>query len=941
MELISRVFTHGENILLVSSTNKLYIMGNNEYGSCGFKIGTDKTYIENPVYIDIKLDDDDSVKAFYSCNLFTMIHTSKGKIYLSRSFICDGGEIDSYDVETESDDESNAESDAESDSEADAASDSENHSQSNTNTPINNITLINLNSSDIDYDLSDDDSSQSILSDDDSDQVVSDSEYNYHQSESMTEKAGTILLNEIKTMVDEILSQKNINPVGINDIIIRPSGQYMNNIGYITDSGNVPFHTNKNGFLLFKSNVHEVLFVEEMFMYSKNNFIYMALPFKKYQGHLKDMFNSPFHPINKTKNGIKWKYFKIVFPFGAEKIEFCDNFFYTYESNTRYHHVISFYKNVNFYPSWIYFKSEINVESKNMYFSSDTNSVYIKDNNSIYKYYNFNNSLEKYIDNKFDLDVAIMPDSYRPTEMRLLLKLGTTLYSDYNFNGCEDDEEHIFEIMKNQYVPHIINLNYFESFIVVIVNNPNMLTITTDNGKIFFNIHDITFYKRFYNGIVYLDNGSLFYLTDSELSDPNVWKLTGCQLCELADSTIYSYLFNLPDKIDEIYSSSEFIVLKLIGNKYFYYPVENFDGAQDFKTRHGEISLENNSVLELVNTSIINRQSKNYHTTISINIDTDCTTHNSFERLFILTQSLSYSAEYSIRIVDDKNIGFGDGPKIEFCESAIMQFYYKYLIAHNFHTEFNLQEFAKLKPTEIKYLGSMFHMVICQNNSSLPVRLPLDFVVEIYGKEPTIDELEYFACNEDETGFKHIYPAKYNPELVKEFGYESYEHCLKTLCKYNYDDADKKILTKKYCEQLAAGFKRYGNIKNIKQMNLPTLDYYISGPYKINRTILINNLVLSGGKDKNNTYLEMFKEFINSLSENELKILLKNWTASTCVRPDNKYRIIIISKSKNAKAGIRFGTCNLEIHIDEKMLDEHNIDTVKEVLITPAQGFKD
>ncbi|AEJ34583.1 hypothetical protein MIMI_R349b [Acanthamoeba polyphaga mimivirus] len=310
--------------------------------------------------------------------------------------------------------------------------------------------------------------------------------------------------------------------------------------------------------------------------------------------------------------------------------------------------------------------------------------------------------------------------------------------------------------------------------------------------------------------------------------------------------------------------------------------------------------------------------------------------------MFILTQSLSYSAEYSIRIVDDKNIGFGDGPKIEFCESAIMQFYYKYLIAHNFHTEFNLQEFAKLKPTEIKYLGSMFHMVICQNNSSLPIRLPLAFAVEIYGKEPTIDELEYFACNEDETGFKHIYPAKYNPELVKEFGYESYEHCLKTLCKYNYeDDTDKNILTKKYCEQLAAGFKRYGNIKNIKQMNLPTLDYYISGPYKINRTILINNLVLSGGKDKNNNYLEMFKEFINSLSENELKILLKNWTASTCVRPDNKYRIIIISKSKNAKAGIRFGTCNLEIHIDEKMLDEHNIDTVKEVLITPAQGFKD
>ena len=123
-------------------------------------------------------------------------------------------------------------------------------------------------------------------------------------------------------------------------------------------------------------------------------------------------------------------------------------------------------------------------------------------------------------------------------------------------------------------------------------------------------------------------------------------------------------------------------------------------------------------------------------------------------------------------------------------------------------------------------------------------------------------------------------------------------------------------------------------------MNTPTLDYYLSGDYVIDRLQLIKNIFMqSTDEPKLSIYTKLFHDMILEISEDKLRTLIKNWTGSTVARKHTKYHINFIKDSAHA---VFFGTCNMDLDINEKYLDDETMhDTLIDILTTPMNKIID
>nr|URM62178.1 KilA-N domain-containing protein [Mimivirus sp.] len=195
-----------------------------------------------------------------------------------------------------------------------------------------------------------------------------------------------------------------------------------------------------------------------------------------------------------------------------------------------------------------------------------------------------------------------------------------------------------------------------------------------------------------------------------------------------------------------------------------------------------------------------------------------------------------------VTYINNGNIGNGNGCKIHFMQDALDIFKQKYLIDHGMRTSFNISEMEIFTDNELKSIGSMLHMIIYHSNSHLSIRLPITLITAIAKRSPNILELEYLAKEEYGDTFKNICNYKYDVKTIKSFGYDSYYQCLKNLCKYYENDDETNSKVRNISRQIADGFMDYQNISNLREMNIPTIDYYLSGNYCIDRKKLIKNL---------------------------------------------------------------------------------------------------
>ncbi|AGF85263.1 KilA-N domain-containing protein [Moumouvirus goulette] len=342
---------------------------------------------------------------------------------------------------------------------------------------------------------------------------------------------------------------------------------------------------------------------------------------------------------------------------------------------------------------------------------------------------------------------------------------------------------------------------------------------------------------------------------------------------------------------------------------------------------------------DLIVKSLIKRETiEDYDDYLSLRIDTNSKRISELDKMLVLAESVKKYTDISLSYINGDNIGSGDGCKIQFMNNALKLFKDKYLIEFGSRTKFNSKELLVFTDNELTYIGSMLHMIIYHTRNNLYIKLPITLLTAMLKRSPTIEELEFFASKEFPSVFDKMYKLKNNSEYIQSLGYENYSDCLYNMCGYYNDDNEINDHIKHISRKIADGFIEFDTVINLRKMNLPTLDYYISGDYSLDRNKLVKNLrVFYNNSTKCvNKYKKMMENIIRDLSEEKLVIMLENWSSSSVIQ-NSEYNVEI----NKSTCDIRFMTCNIELHINNDMLLLDNKNLLIELLTSPIKSIKD
>ena len=261
----------------------------------------------------------------------------------------------------------------------------------------------------------------------------------------------------------------------------------------------------------------------------------------------------------------------------------------------------------------------------------------------------------------------------------------------------------------------------------------------------------------------------------------------------------------------------------------------------------------------------------------------------------------------------------GYGAKREMFSRALDEFSQKYLKYDGHYPHFTTLA-QKEDNYIIRLIGEFIHHIIISNRTHLPIRLPIPVIEMTTGSKCDIRELEYFANIQDSDTFSNI-----KNYFKKDSDKIEYRNALKNLCKI-YDD-DTSVAT-----NMAHGLEYNHFIPDFKNA---TLDYYLSGPIRINRSSFISTIVVV---DDNDHPLDksIMVTIINDCSEEQLRNLLRNWSGYTSHDSD-EYTVKVC---KNLEV-IKFRSCICYIDIPDCVWRLDNIIHLIEYLCTPIDEIKD
>lgn len=213
------------------------------------------------------------------------------------------------------------------------------------------------------------------------------------------------------------------------------------------------------------------------------------------------------------------------------------------------------------------------------------------------------------------------------------------------------------------------------------------------------------------------------------------------------------------------------------------------------------------------------------------------------------------------------NFGNGEQNLQDLVTRALDVFQDRYLLAEKPRTSFKRD--VSFDAERLFKIGQVLHMAIVFLRTPLKFRLPLSVLTAIKEREPIISELEYYA------------KVWYGDDLDQNLSSEpnSYKHHLLSIL--NYDPS----LDCQISRELADGIKSYSIIINFESMNIPTLDVYLSGPIIIDRNNFKDSL--KGPRAIEN----LLDRLIDTISEQQLKDLIHNWSGSPIVSQDYNYNL--------------------------------------------------
>ena len=908
MQTIRRILVHNENILIIDTDNKLWIMGDNLGRKTGF--GEKNNPLYSPIFMGIILDQNDTVKRFYSYEHLLAIFTVQGKLYVSRNNLttdirerrhpevrpcipdndleypchpevrtCVDNELECPYSDCESSEDENDSQFNYSDPICCGDSNEENRNTFNNFPSIFRLTTIAM--------------------------------------DSITEALNG---GSVQNIVTEIMDNV-FNNASDNDDQSLTNYDYFRQIRQPCCYGHNQRKPSEPGVDLIEDGIDQVTFTLETIYFLKNGKIY----FYNQNIKPKSMILTKKLGLSVISNREKPSCYQLVFPFDIDDIHFGENFVHL--RSGQYNHILSANSSCEQKSeklvSYIYFK--LNRIDK-IYYKHLENSVYVRSGNDMLKYYHQDHNLKRLADNDrsfitSDITLGCLKDD----GLYLETPKSTVLKKEVNYD----------ELLEFFVDTDIIQNEYF-----ILIDNPNMVERYIVKGlNLYFNVHGLTFYHFSASingfGLLYYDiNNTLYHISDLAVEEHESGTIEIDKLV-VNEDTYYIYMFkDFPDKIINL-SFTNYLVIVQTEDKYYYHTINaHFRGS--FKVdKFTEIVIKSDlNDVQLVTKHHIVRSKKVFKHNVNLTVNT---TSDKLDKLLNIIEMLGENTNFDICYKDWKIISYGNGPKREFMDSAIFQFSERYLKKNNLCVMFNLNEIANLSEHQLFNIGQMLHLVICHSNNHLPIRLPLTLIAAIAGKEPSIIELEYFSRIEDPDIFDMVRQYKDKPESLKDFCSDTYEGYLKFLCKYYHDthiDQEMKIN-----KVIATGFKNYNVIKNLEIMNLPTLDYFLSGDYKLDRELLISSLNVRDETKGDIDYHQIITEYIKTLPEDKLIILLKNWSGSSIVKKSCKYGITITHKQKG---DIYFGTCDVNIIIADRLIkNPESRSLLLDLLTTPLLTMVD
>ena len=584
-------------------------------------------------------------------------------------------------------------------------------------------------------------------------------------------------------------------------------------------------------------------------------------------------------------------YFQIHLPFTRDQIQYHDNWVYMKAGSM--HHIFSY---GNGRPLWNYFCMD-GITSDQIYVTRNgyCGTFYVHHDRILYRYLYVTRTLKPIvIDNRqicllqdHDDDFTILCASNKNTLVN---------YDDPNeaYAMLEDDEQLLGDS----------GTSYDES--IVIISSPKSDLAFVRGKTLCINVREAVRYHIFRDCVLVIDKAHTVYifLVDKEWDRDHFQPVSSFTIGKHTHSI--SQGINLPEPVEDIYILDRRNKIICIRANDRYYVCKLDDKPNPLE----EITLAPVVItMPTIDLTQIDRP-KCDGDPICVKIETYA---SRCERLALLAEMFGIYYKYEISI-DRKGIMVSHGPGVKkvFVQDALSQFASRYLIQHNACTSINLAAVEALTAPQLFAYGRMLHLAIAMAKQQLSIRLPVILLAAILGRELTIPELEYMAAKENPELFESIKVYSHDPSGLIECGYDTYQECLEhTIHYYGTCDHASHGSLREVCRVIAAGI---GPIKNRKLMNLPTLDYYMSGDYSIDRSRLVG---LISYHNLDELVLENpITEIIDTLTEEQLAILLKNWGGTTVVQ--NRSYVVNIVDDED----MFFATCSTTLTLPRSAIDE-------------------
>lgn len=276
----------------------------------------------------------------------------------------------------------------------------------------------------------------------------------------------------------------------------------------------------------------------------------------------------------------------------------------------------------------------------------------------------------------------------------------------------------------------------------------------------------------------------------------------------------------------------------------------------------------------------------------------------------------------------DQRISHGLGVTMSFFEKSLKEYSNQYIIQHNYLTSLNLDELSQCNDAQLYIMGKMFVLSINNMDNHLPIRLPLLLICAIKRCLPTTEELEYFAFREDREAYVALKQIENDTAALQEAGFDTYEEALHSICKLDLGDDNSFEISRK----IANGFLLHSHISNLKTMNLPTLDYYLSGEYGLNSQQFLSKIVFDRDVER---YRELISSKIRTFTNKQLTTLLVNWSGTSVLSNTDKYRVSF--GDPNSKVMVIFSTCARTLTLHPNIFRELDVDIIVDLLTSECE----